>query len=323
MSKSLDASAKVFKISLFSFFILIFLFPYNKAISANLTDLLMHTQTFESNSIRNYFVKNDMIRQNLLMRPQNLYKLTHLSSKNLGVYLAQGEEEEDIFEDVYAFESKSIKKAFLYSFVLPGAGEFYSNSKIKAGLFLGLEALFWTGYFGYHKRGSDKRDEYQVWADQYWDRNRYEKGLFDTYGDTVLTLQKDSTYKLISLDGLDSISITHWLSDSEDQQYYEMIGKYHQFRYGWEDYNSYDREYWTLLRLYYWEMRKHSNRLFDRAKYTMIASLANHVLSAFDAALTARSYNKKGERFSAIRMKVRLAEYERELVPFLSLSMRF
>lgn len=311
-------SKKVFKFSVFSFFILTFLFPYNKAISANLPDLLMHTQTFESNSIRNYFVKNDMIRQ------KNLYKLTHLSSKDLGVYLAQGEEEEDIFEDVYAFESKSIKKAFLYSFVLPGAGEFYSNSKIKAGLFLGLEALFWTGYFGYHKRGSDKRDEYQVWANKYWDEKRYKESILKYYGINIDTLDHGKSYdELETLDGMDTLWITHWLSDSKDQQYYEMIGKYHQFRYGWEDYNSYDREYWTLLRLYYWEMRKHSNRLFDRAKYAMIASLANHVLSAFDAALTARSYNKKGERFSAIRMKVRLAEYERELVPFLSLSMRF
>jgi len=301
---------KVSKTSILVICLILFLLITNTAFSNSII--------LNSYSIRDSLVKVDFIRQS------KIGNLTQFSSQDLGAYLAQAEEEEDIFEDVYAFERKSTRKAFLYSFILPGAGEFYANSKIKAGLFLGLEALFWVGYFNYHGKGADKRDEYKEWADRYWDETRYKKAIEDYYGVNLDTLDRDDgTDSLPSSELDDALVLTHWLPGSKDQQYYEMIGKYDQFRYGWEDYNPYDKNYMSLLRSNYVEMRKHSNNLFDKAKYIMIASLANHVLSAFDAAITVRSYNKKGERFSNIKMRMKLARYEDEIVPFLTLKMKF
>jgi len=303
---------KYSKISFLWFSLLIFILLNSSAIAEALSE------SSPSYSIRDHLIKMDYIRQ------EKLYQLTQFSSMDLGLYLAQKEEEEEIFEDIYVFERKSTRKAFLYSFILPGAGEFYSNSKIKAGLFLGLEALFWVGYFNYHGKGADRRDEYQAWANRHWDEKLYRESILKYYGVDIDTLDREAGKDSLESDQLkDALVLTHWLPDSKDQQYFEMIGKYDQFRYGWEDYSPYDKNYMTLLRSYYLELRRDSNRLFDRSKYALIASLANHVLSAFDAAFTVRSYNKKGERFSKIKMDVKLAELENDLVPFLTLNLRF
>jgi hypothetical protein len=52
-------------------------------------------------------------------------------------------------------------------------------------------------------------------------------------------------------------------------------------------------------------------------------SLANRILSAFDAAIAVKKYNKKGERFSQLEFRMRLTERDDEIVPKLLMSMRF
>jgi len=228
-------------------------------------------------------------------------------------------------EDVYAFKNKSLKRGFVYSLILPGAGEFYADSKIKAGIFLGLEALFWTGYFTYHSKGVKKRDEYKAFADSHWSDSLYWDNLHLIYGAAIDSAKPGE--KLIGVipntNIKDSVVITHELPGSKNQQYYEMIGKYDQFRYGWQDYDIYAMNIRTSYRSNYLDMRNKSNRFLDRSEYAIMASLANRVLSAFDAAITVKRYNRKGEGFSSIQMKVRMVEYRDELIPAVSLNMRF
>ena len=232
--------------------------------------------------------------------------------------------------DVYHFKGKSTKRGFLYSLILPGAGEFYAGSKIKAVLFVGLEAAFWTGYFSNHKKGKDKEDEYLKYADATWDVYAYSDSLQAHYG-----LDKDSvTGIVIDTPGVffasptDSIVISHSIylelgqDLKKDQQYYEMIGKYDQFRFGWDDYDGSVFE--TAHRKFYLDLRHDSNSLLDKANRYVMISLANHLLSAFDAAIAVRHFNRKGEKFSEIDIKLRLAEYNRnEIIPKLTVSTKF
>jgi hypothetical protein len=266
-------------------------------------------------SIKNHF---------LLAKYSSYQKLVNPNIFDSNFLLASDSIKPTPTEDVYAFKNKSLKRGFVYSLILPGAGEFYADSKIKAGIFLGLEALFWTGYFTYHSKGVDKRNEYKAYANANWSDSTYWENLLAVYGDTVLKAKAGDKLIGTTPDGKkDSVVITHGLPTSRTQQYYEMIGKYDQFRYGWEDYDIEAMIANTAYRSTYLDIRNESNRFLDRSKLAIMASLANRILSAFDAAISVKRYNRKGEGFSSIQMKVRMVEYKDELIPAVSLNMRF
>jgi len=234
--------------------------------------------------------------------------------------------------DVYQFKSKSTKRGFIYSLVVPGAGEFYAGSKIKAVLFFGLEAGFWTGYFTYHKKGKNKETEYLNFANAHWNIKAYSDSLVQRFPD----LKEDNLGIVVDTPGVyygagkDSIVISHSLHPvagqpiDKNQQYYEEVGKYDQFRFGWDDWNYLTGFFLTANRNSYLNMRRDSNSLLDKANRFVMFSIANHLLSAFDAAISVRHYNRKGEKFSQIDMKIRLAEYnDNEIIPKFTVSTKF
>jgi hypothetical protein len=263
------------------------------------------SQNEETLSIGDRLVKNDF--EHL----QNLSELTN------SYFVYEGESTgEKITTDVYGFKGKSVKRAFLYSMVIPGTGEFYANSKIKAALFFGLDVTFWSLYFNYHKKGKNKENEFEKFADQHWMEDNYRAWLQDSLGITSGSDQDSFWNK--EKQRWDWLS--HHLPDKKDQQYYEMIGKYDQFKYGWDDFPDDSSQ---PHRNFYLDLRRDSNNWLNKAKYSAMFSLANHILSAFDAAISIRKYNKKGERFTQLEFQMRLTERNEEIVPKLSMSMRF
>jgi len=223
-------------------------------------------------------------------------------------------QEQGIGEDIYQYKEKSTKRAFIYSLLLPGAGEYYAESKTKTAVFLGMEAAFWFGYFYYHNKAQDKENEFKDYADQNWSEDEYLTWL-STYC-TGATSDRDPCVR-----GSDTTYWTEHLPDTKNQQYYEMVGKYDQFNAGWTDASNMDDI--SRFRESYMDMRYDSNKLFDKAKYATMAALANHLLSAFDAAWTAKKYNQKADRFAQIDFKVRVIDYEDELVPKALVTFRF
>ena len=272
-------------------------------------------------SINGYFNQIDY------QSSQQLYSLTQSDST--------GKPKPNI--DVYHFKGKSTKRGFLYSLILPGAGEFYAGSKIKAVLFIGLEAAFWTGYFSNHKKGKDKEDQYINFANANWDIYAYSEYLVAHYGvpiDSTTLDTVNNTFIVIDTPGVyyvgsDTFVMSHSVHPEagtglvKDQQYYEMIGKYEQFRFGWNDYDT-TLDASLSFRNFYLDLRHDSNSLLDKANRYVMISLANHLLSAFDAAIAVRHYNRKGEKFSEIDIKLRLAEYNKnEIIPKLTVSTKF
>jgi hypothetical protein len=242
---------------------------------------------------------------------QKIMNLAHSPYLALGGDSIQGKES----MDVYAFKGKSLKKAFVFSLIIPGSGEFYADSKIKAALFFGMDVAFWGLYMNYHNQGKDKEKEYIKYADSHWDRDNYATWLEITYGISSDTSRywdpQDEEWKYLS----------HHLPDNKTQQYYEMIGKYEQFGAGWDDFDQ-GTDY-SANRISYVDMRHNSNNLLGKAKNMASISIANHILSAFDAALSVRKYNKRGERFSQIEFKTRLVERNREIIPKFTASISF
>jgi hypothetical protein len=262
--------------------------------------------TLVENKEERFSFRDDLTQAEL---EQSMRMLRFSQSSFLAQEIEPITEQEDV--DIYGFKGKSLKKAFVYSLLVPGSGEFYAGSKIKAAAFFGLDVALWALYFNYRGKGKDKENEYKDFADDNWSKTSYEDYLRDS-----LNITSDWEPYVV---GNDTLILSHHLPNTPTDQYYEMIGKYEQFRWGWTDYNgenSSDREN-------YMGMRHKSNNLLNKATYSAMFSLANHTLSAFDAAITVRNYNKKGERFSQVNFKVRLVEREREIIPRLSLSTRF
>jgi len=300
-------SYKRFKIAGLVLMVMILFFSWAKAET-------LVTKEETSPSINGYFSLMNY------QSSQQLYSLTQSDSTGI----------QRVNMDVYQFKNKSIKRGFLYSLVVPGAGEFYAGSKIKAILFFGLEAGFWTGYFSYHKKGKNKETEFLNYADIHWNEKKYRDSLLVHYG---VVIDTPGTF-IVSIDTLrrDTLVIIETLPSSKDQQYYEMIGKYQQFRFGWDDYNAVlyylaianKQEYASPNNSFYLNLRHDSNSLLDKANRFVMFSLANHLLSAFDAALSVRSHNRKGEKFSQIDLKIRLTEYNgNEIIPKFTVSTKF
>lgn len=226
---------------------------------------------------------------------------------------ASGFEDFPMTSDIFDVNYKSPGKGFLYSLSIPGAGQLYTGSRTKAFMFMGVEALAWTGYYIYHRKGVNQEDDNRTYADRYWDPERYANWLIEEHGitsDTMESLRDEATF-------------THHLPETKTQQYYEMIGKYDQFNYGWVDTDYRTKDSTSTFRGKYLIDRDKANTNFDRAKLGAIVAIANHLLSAFDAALSARRYNRQQDSFSEFSLKARLARYEGQQIPKLVFTYKF
>jgi hypothetical protein len=222
-------------------------------------------------------------------------------------------------------ELKDTKQAFLYSLVLPGAGQFYAGSKIKPALFLGAEAVIWYGYFHFHGQGNDRTDIYEGEANRQWSEQRYVEFLQYFFGvsDDEEALNEDG-----------NLFFGHHLPDEKTQQYYEMIGKYDQFVFGWSDspppsqFDPSDKyafeSIMSDIRLNYEQLRNDANVAYDKATASLMVMMANHIISAFEAALSVKRHNDKLERFNAgISVSADMVQLDYDFVPVLKMTYAF
>ena len=217
-------------------------------------------------------------------------------------------------------------KAFVMSLVVPGLGQFYNGSKVKAAGFLALDVTSWLMHFKYRSDGNDLTDKFNAFADQYWAQGRYEEYLSKAYNGKT------------DDDSITATEVSHHLPDTKTQQYYEMIGKYDQFSWGWDDASLNDSSInqFTIMfpavasnipysahRLEYEIMRENANNKFDASDKWMIVSLANHIISAFDALISARRHNNNagGGEFGRLKIRADLRSFaSRHDTPYLRCS---
>jgi hypothetical protein len=245
------------------------------------------------------------------------------------------------FEDNDADDSgqpklKSPKKAFFLSFLLPGLGETYAGSK-RGVLFFGVEAVAWWLYTSNTNEGNDLESDFQDFANTYWHYN----DTTDSNGDALdhsywkwVQFQFDQVSGLphdpSTLTPTDYAKIdenleattkkssspiynhsTHHLPSTDTQQYYEMIGKYPQFIYGWEDIDDptlnttirqpdgtikFDENLRVInsdLRMTYEDMRDDSNAKLKAGQRGVHIMILNRVVSAVHAARLAYKHNQR------------------------------
>jgi hypothetical protein len=235
------------------------------------------------NSIDNYFAKHELVARQYLADNDKI-----------------DEQAPPLMGDIYAFKAKNPKRAFFYSLALPGAGEYYAGSRIKPVVFLGVEAILWTGYAVYRNKGANAKKDYMNFADQHyrwWD--------FKSWWNSIDSTTKANYSHTLPWDDPNNRPLFN-------REYYENIGKYNEFQVGWDDIgtglpppplpggsvvNSFNRNH-------YLDMRRQSNSYYQNASTMLMLALGNHLLSAFDAALTAKSFNK-GQKGFSLRLKTK------------------
>ncbi|MBM4175412.1 MAG: hypothetical protein FJ213_04465 [Ignavibacteria bacterium] len=201
---------------------------------------------------------------------------------------------------------KSVFLAGVLSALIPGAGEIYSESYIKGGIFLLIEAAAWYFNFSYIQKGDDQTVVFKNFADSYWSVVRYAEWLnrfaADLGGTSSILINPDSSlnpWKRVNWDEVIAAEksvkeFSHTLYPHGHQQYYELIGKYPQYNKGWNDADPNSKRYYDNLSanfLHYSGLRGNANDYYNVAAKAVLAVVLNHVLSLADAIWTANSYN--------------------------------
>jgi hypothetical protein len=207
--------------------------------------------------------------------------------------------------------------AGLFSAVIPGAGQLYTNNYWQSAAFLGVEVLMWVMYATYEKKGDSQTDLFQKYADENWSVVRYADWINANFGKAISinTDQSLKSWERVHWDELNAAEdaiggnltiqptgFTHKLAPHGDQQYYEMIGKYSQFGGGWSDASGFTKE--DVLAnngignvspqfLAYSKMRGDANNFYNIATTVSYVIIANHVLSALEAAWNASKLNHR------------------------------
>jgi len=235
----------------------------------------------------------------------------------LAMQLEENLQQESQEEEGNGGQTKSVTRSVIYSAVVPGLGQAYAKSYIKAGLFAAVEITAWAVNIHYDKLGDDKNAEYERFGDQNWSEQRYWSYVYDqvkaeadldpSMFDIQLNEKNEpiiQNWREVEDDLQEYASsgyitgFTHTLPETKTQQYYEMIGKYPlQFGRGWVDASFFDNKV-TEKNIRYTNLSKDAENLYDKAGYGSMAALINHLISAVDAGFTTRRYNRRQMRFS-------------------------
>jgi hypothetical protein len=189
---------------------------------------------------------------------------------------------EDMFQMPGEFEEKkegmkSVTKAALLSFILPGAGEIYGGAKTKGQIFILSEASVWAGYFAFQTYGNWLEDDYKSYAASH--------------------AQVDLTGK--PSDFFDNLA------------FYDTRDRYNQFALLYHPGEALpypEDDLWNWVwesgdsRLYYRELKNRSRDASRRALYMVGLSVVNRIISVLDAMKTVRTYNR-AKSFELSRIK--------------------
>jgi hypothetical protein len=214
-------------------------------------------------------------------------------------------------------DRSKLKKPLLggaMSLLVPGAGEFYSDRFLKSGIFFVVEIAAITGAIAYNNKGNNQTTAFQNYANQHWSAVDYATWInqngtnYEVSGTTYPTINITASQSELfaQINNWESLPHTegfsHELPTYNTQQYYELIGKYSQFKYGWDTYeyngshtgdDGYNVDYIPQQMLTYADSRGKANDSYYTAELATILVVANHVISALDAAWSTSNYNKE------------------------------
>ena len=244
---------------------------------------------------------------------------------------------------------KSPSEAALFSAVIPGVGQTYAEKYWQGIAFFGAEVGLWVVYAVYQSKANKQTTDFQNYADMHWSVVRYADWIAK-YSSQLAPGVNVNTSDLVpnrnaSLPPWQQVDwnqinlaenqimtssdngFTHNLPHYGQQQYYELIGKYPQFAPGWDsevDMMPSDVVVSNVSSqfLSYRDMRGHANSLYAVASTATYILVANHVLSALEAAWSA-AVNNSNLKMGAMLQPVIHNDGYVEFVPTARLTLEF
>lgn len=163
-------------------------------------------------------------------------------------------------------ESRSTPKAFILSLLIPGTGQFYTKAPGRGRIFLGTELAILAGFLGLHLYSDWKEEDYQLYA--------------ATHAGVDVQGKSKEYFEDVSLfTSMEEYNRQQLINFREEAQLYSGSDF-------WEwDSDSSQREFDSIYRA--------STNAEHNAIIVTGVVLLNHLVSAVDAARTARAYNKE------------------------------
>lgn len=211
----------------------------------------------------------------------------------------------------------------LFSLVIPGTGQYHSERYTKAAIFFGAEVALIAYAFISENNGDKKTEEFQKYAEAHWSAERYALWIRNhgvdyqdvnnsqSPGNAPIDLARVRAYDFSEINAWESAPHTegfsHQLPRFREQQYYELIGKYRQFKFGWDQYpdvnsdgipDSDGKQYDNLFTAddqitSYATERARANDYYYAASFAASVIVINHVISALDAYVSTKSFNNE------------------------------
>ena len=216
------------------------------------------------------------------------------------------------------------------SAIIPGAGQIYNEDYWVAAVFVAVEAALVTTAIVYENKGDEQTDYYESYADQYWSVVDYAEWLNTYNPETEPDIEIDYDTpglqpweRIVSWSQLNEAETgSHNLPPHGEQQYYEMIGKYHQYSSGWNDFTGgANKELISPNFEYYSGQRGQANDYYNTSSTAIVGVYINHLLAAAEAVWGANRFNDK----LAINLRVEPYNFASgtELVPTLKMKFSF
>ncbi|MBA4311764.1 MAG: hypothetical protein C0417_03945 [Chlorobiaceae bacterium] len=176
--------------------------------------------------------------------------------------------------------NKSVTLAALYSFLLPGMGELYVGNYSTGKYFTATEGLLWMTLIGFDRYGTWVRNDARDYAVQHAG---------------ILLIGQDDQY---FVDIGDYASVQDYNTDMLRKR---DLAKLYDERYpvGWNWDSKLNREH-------YRDLRVSSDQAFNNVSFVIAAIGINHLVSAVNAVLSARSHNNNIQTSSSIDINTRV-----------------
>ncbi len=166
----------------------------------------------------------------------------------------------------------SVLRAALYSFILPGMGEYYLGNRTKAKYFFAVEVFGWAAFASYRVYGGWKNDDMLGFARS--NANAELAGKSDEYVDMVGFYESIDRYNSFGRafdperEYLDDTPENHWRWQSDKEQ--------------------------AIFR----NLKNRSREAFRRSEFTLGLLLLNRIVSVIDAVRDARRSQRVIDEFS-------------------------
>ncbi|MCP4573125.1 MAG: hypothetical protein GY838_12280 [bacterium] len=135
----------------------------------------------------------------------------------------------------------SVGLKMLASAVLPGSGEVLLGHKHGFAI-MAADILAWTQVSKHHGDGGDMRDQYYAFADEHYSDAMLMQGYFsgstdiERSGEGALYFPDFPTMSELSIEALERTLPLYVTKEEDRREYYENLGKWDQFVFGWDDY---------------------------------------------------------------------------------------